>query len=110
MSWSKIGVIALGAALLAAQSGTIHRPPTPPKSVRIFVFDCGGMHQGQKQPDLAVPCYLVAHPKGTLLWDAGLIPDKDIKAPPADPAWIVPAHTFAEQLASTATRPRTSHT
>ena len=25
--------------------------------------------------DLSVPCFLVAHPKGTLLWDAGVVPD-----------------------------------
>jgi glyoxylase-like metal-dependent hydrolase (beta-lactamase superfamily II) len=25
--------------------------------------------------DMSVPCYLVAHPKGTMIWDAGVIPD-----------------------------------
>jgi glyoxylase-like metal-dependent hydrolase (beta-lactamase superfamily II) len=28
-----------------------------------------------KNPDMVVPCYLIVHPKGTLMWDAGLIPD-----------------------------------
>ena len=30
--------------------------------------------------DMVVPCYLVAHPKGVLLWDAGVIPDTAFKA------------------------------
>jgi len=25
--------------------------------------------------DLSVPCFLIAHPKGTLIWDAGAVPD-----------------------------------
>jgi N-acyl homoserine lactone hydrolase len=29
--------------------------------------------------DFSDACYLVAHPRGTLLWDAGIIPDDDIK-------------------------------
>jgi glyoxylase-like metal-dependent hydrolase (beta-lactamase superfamily II) len=28
---------------------------------------------------MAVPCFMVAHPKGTLLWDAGVVPDTDWK-------------------------------
>ena len=28
---------------------------------------------------MVVPCYLVAHPKGVLLWDAGVIPDTAFK-------------------------------
>jgi glyoxylase-like metal-dependent hydrolase (beta-lactamase superfamily II) len=50
---------------------------------RLYVFDCGsidvadisvfspGVNQGQKRT-LASPCYLVVHPKGTLMWDTGL--------------------------------------
>jgi len=29
--------------------------------------------------DLSVACFLVAHPKGTLIWDTGAIPDADWK-------------------------------
>src|SRR5678816_4068201 len=29
--------------------------------------------------DFVDPCFLVAHPRGTLLWDVGIIPDDDIK-------------------------------
>ncbi|RJG11208.1 hypothetical protein [Massilia cavernae] len=52
------------------------------KALRLYVFDCGtvevtdisyfspGVDQGKKKT-LADSCYLVAHPKGTLMWDAG---------------------------------------
>jgi glyoxylase-like metal-dependent hydrolase (beta-lactamase superfamily II) len=62
----------------------------PPKTVRLYVFDCGliqGMDVGRfnfKKEELAetrmvVPCYLVAHPKGTLIWDVGAIQDTAFK-------------------------------
>ncbi len=64
--------------------------PKPPKSVRIYVFDCGtikGINPGMfhfKKEDLAevnfvVVSYLIVHPKGTLIWDTGTIPDASLK-------------------------------
>ena len=62
----------------------------PPKTMRLYVFDCGlipaidlGLFNFKKE-DLAetrmvVPCYLVVHPKGTLMWDVGAIPDSAFK-------------------------------
>lgn len=54
-----------------------------PPEVHLYVFDCG--HLGIPDPgrfslmphevarlELSVPCYLIEHPSGTLLWDAGL--------------------------------------
>ena len=55
-------------------------------SLRLYVFDCGtidvsdislfspGVDKGKKKT-LTDSCYLVAHPKGTLMWDAGLPDD-----------------------------------
>jgi N-acyl homoserine lactone hydrolase len=62
------------------------RKPTPPKSVRLYVLDCGritvanGDSMGFKPGELATanmvtPCFLIVHPKGTLMWDTGEIPD-----------------------------------
>ena len=59
---------------------------SPPRSLRLYVFDCGTLHIADvgrfrfKKEELAttemsVACFLVAHPKGTLIWDAGIIPD-----------------------------------
>jgi N-acyl homoserine lactone hydrolase len=61
-----------------------------PKSLRLYVFDCGRLEGGDisrfrlkreemATTDMSVACYLVAHPKGTLVWDAGAVPDGDIK-------------------------------
>jgi N-acyl homoserine lactone hydrolase len=72
-----------GASVLAQAQ---HRAPAP-ASVRLYVFDCGKLKisdtsvYGFAPSDLAatdmpVPCFLVAHPKGTLMWDTGVLPDK----------------------------------
>src|SRR5450830_528175 len=58
----------------------------PPLSVRLYVMDCGTLHiadmgrfQLKKEEvattDLSVACFLVVHPKGTLIWDTGAVPD-----------------------------------
>src|SRR4029453_7755386 len=63
-----------------------------PKSVRLYILDCGkitgvgeapfGFQPGQlANTEMFTPCYLIAHPRGTLIWDTGEIPDKDFKAP-----------------------------
>jgi glyoxylase-like metal-dependent hydrolase (beta-lactamase superfamily II) len=62
------------------------RKPAPPKSLRLYVLDCGrinvanGDSMGFKPGELATsnmvtPCFLIVHPKGTLMWDTGEIPD-----------------------------------
>lgn len=62
----------------------------PPKSVRLYVLDCGrlaiddparlGFKKEQlKTVDLSMGCYLIVHPKGTLFWDTGAVPDTYFK-------------------------------
>ena len=58
--------------------------------LRLYVMDCGtivamdpalyGLKAEEIHGDTAfvTPCYLVVHPKGTLAWDVGQVPDKDI--------------------------------
>jgi N-acyl homoserine lactone hydrolase len=64
----------------------------PVTSLRVYLFDCGvihgenpleyGLQKGQvTNADMVVPCYLVVHPKGTLMWDAGVIPDSAFHGP-----------------------------
>jgi N-acyl homoserine lactone hydrolase len=66
------------------------RHAQPPPSVRLYVLDCGTLHiadtgrfglkpEEVTTSDLSVPCFLVAHPKGTLIWDTGAVPDSDWK-------------------------------
>jgi glyoxylase-like metal-dependent hydrolase (beta-lactamase superfamily II) len=80
----------LGAgSLLAAQA-----PPkaTPPKTMRLYVFDCGMLNISAEgvaryhvtpaevgESRMPVPCFLVAHPRGTLMWDVGVIPDATVE-------------------------------
>src|SRR3984885_5427438 len=77
-------------AFLMAPAATQQSKPNPPNSARLYIFDCGLLTMsapatfgftkeevGEKQP-FAVPCYLVVHPKGTLMWDVGVIPDAQV--------------------------------
>ena len=111
-----------GAGRPAAQPRT---PPPAPKTVRLYVFDCGllnitseGVQRYHVTPAevgetrMSVPCFLVAHPKGTLLWDLGVIPDDDIGAggQPARAsvnatAAAVVSRTLRSQLAQIGYRP-----
>jgi glyoxylase-like metal-dependent hydrolase (beta-lactamase superfamily II) len=64
--------------------------PKPVKSVRLYVFNCGSIkglsmslfnmkETDVKDASVVVPCYLIVHPKGTLMWDVGVIPDSAFK-------------------------------
>src|ERR1700688_1065515 len=61
------------------------RKPTPPKSVRLYVLDCGkitvanGDSMGFKPGELATsnmvtPCFLIVHPRGPLCGTPGEFP------------------------------------
>jgi N-acyl homoserine lactone hydrolase len=79
--------LAAAAALVfsCAASSTFESAQAP-HPLRLYVFDCGTLHvadvgrfQLKKEEvsttDLSVACYLIVHPKGTLIWDTGAIPD-----------------------------------
>jgi N-acyl homoserine lactone hydrolase len=83
-------LLVVGAVLLTALPAIAQKRAEPPKSVRLYVFDCGmikgldpaAFHFKKEElagVDFVVPCYLVAHPKGTLMWDVGVIPDSAFK-------------------------------
>ena len=84
-------VVIAALSIVASTSAVAQRRPAPPKSVRLYVFDCGTLEGGDPArfslkreemavADMSVACYLIAHPKGTLVWDAGAVPDGDIKS------------------------------
>ena len=83
-------VAVLTLAVQAAGSRPISGSPSqgfrPPQSLRLYVFDCGILHNSDaaryrfKKEELAtlemsIACFLIAHPKGTLVWDTGAVPD-----------------------------------
>ena len=62
-----------------------------PKSLRLYVFDCGSLNIPDTSPYqlkkeelattyMSVSCFLVAHPRGTMIWDAGAVPDTAFKS------------------------------
>jgi glyoxylase-like metal-dependent hydrolase (beta-lactamase superfamily II) len=64
--------------------------PQPPQSLRLYVLDCGIItppnvdNYGLKANEVAdtrmvTPCFLIAHPRGSLMWDTGEIPDSAFK-------------------------------
>jgi N-acyl homoserine lactone hydrolase len=57
-----------------------------PSSLRLYVFDCGVLHNADMgrfnlknedvpTSDMSMACFLIAHPKGTMIWDTGAVPD-----------------------------------
>jgi glyoxylase-like metal-dependent hydrolase (beta-lactamase superfamily II) len=67
-----------------------HKPPPLPKTLRLYVFNCGSLDISDPErfrfkkeelatTNLSVGCYLIVHPKGTLIWDVGAVPDAALK-------------------------------
>ena len=65
-------------------------PREPPRSLRLYVLDCGIIkppnadNYGFKPNEVAdtrmvTPCFLIVHPRGSLMWDTGEIPDSAFK-------------------------------
>jgi len=86
--WTRGATAIVGVAALVS---TMSAAPAAPKNVRLYIFDCGvikglgvdlfGFKPGEVPVrDFFVPCYLVVHPKGAMMWDVGVIPDSAFKA------------------------------
>ena len=81
--------IAVVAAALAM--GTIlgaQARPSPPKALHLYIFDNGTIkgldpklfnftREEIKNPDFVTVSYLIVHPRGTLMFDSGEIPDSE---------------------------------
>ena len=103
--WQDVNVVRLGApallTLLIATGGNSTRAAQiapaaraqVPKTLRLYVFDCGQLNMTAEVPQryhvtaaevgdtrMSVPCFLIAHPKGTMMWDLGVIPDPIVEA------------------------------
>jgi N-acyl homoserine lactone hydrolase len=88
-----LGAIVLLVGPTGGHLGAQQAPPQPPKTVRLYVIDCGlinvnraGTERYKVTPEevgetrFSVPCFLVAHPKGTLMWELGILPDDTVEA------------------------------
>jgi glyoxylase-like metal-dependent hydrolase (beta-lactamase superfamily II) len=94
-------------AFVAASPATA--APAAPVSPRLYVFDCGKLDIPDTTPYqlkrnelatnmMSVPCFLVAHPKGTLMWDVGAVPDRMI---PAGGTGSLREHGFSDKKLET---------
>lgn len=77
---------ALSTALLFAAAAIVAAQPQTVKSLRLYVFDCGTIHttngdsyslkkEEMRSTEMSIPCFLIVHPKGAIMWDNGDIPD-----------------------------------
>jgi glyoxylase-like metal-dependent hydrolase (beta-lactamase superfamily II) len=102
--------LVLSAILPFAATGQTKKPAAP-KSLRLSILDCGditgvgeaefGFKQGQLADSrMVTPCYLVVHPRGTLMWDTGEIPDADFKGNPTKAGAFTITRPLLPQLAA----------
>jgi len=97
------GLFALLAGIFGVAGGSAQAPSVTkaqaPKAMRLYVFDCGRLNISPEgvaryhvtpaevgETRMPVPCFLIAHPKGTLMWDVGVIPDATVEAQAHDGA------------------------
>ena len=104
------GLLASGTASAAAAT-----------ELRLYIMDCGtiasmdpklfNLKASEIHGDASFvsPCYLVVHPKGTLIWDVGQVPDADIKVDGTEAAVqgiLKSKHRLAPQLAALGYQPK----
>ena len=107
---------AVASALLLA--GAANAAPASPKSVELYAIDCGtfpvpdadmfaddGAYKGMAKK-LVVPCYLIRHPKGDLVWDTGVPASKQpltdqlkqLGLAPADIEYLSVSHSHFDHI------------
>jgi glyoxylase-like metal-dependent hydrolase (beta-lactamase superfamily II) len=79
-----IRVAVLGLAVVASITAALAQAPAP---VRLYVFDGGILesdpgryqltHEDVGETRLSIACYLIAHPRGLLMWDTCAVPDAE---------------------------------
>ena len=110
---------ALVAAAVAASSADAQRARTLPTSPRIYVFENGTIsgldpalfnftREELKQVDFVNMAYLIVHPRGTLMFDAGAVPDSHFKGDgsPVVEGVVTATKPVLPQLAAAGYEPR----
>jgi N-acyl homoserine lactone hydrolase len=86
-----------------------------PRTLRLYVFDCGFLKSGNPAPllekgvkttDMSVTAYLIVHPRGTLLWETGVIADELVKPEGTVEARATVHKTLKGQLAEIGYKPQ----
>jgi N-acyl homoserine lactone hydrolase len=90
----RIAALAAAMAIQAAGTPVSTQTKSPVvQSLRLYVFDCGTLTPNQEGVEryhvtlqevgeirMPVPCFLIVHPRGTLMWDVGVIPDSIVES------------------------------
>jgi N-acyl homoserine lactone hydrolase len=110
-------VVTILLALTAPYAIAQYRP-APVKSLRLYIFDCGMLNLPDPERYnltrqelvtnlMSDACFLIVHPRGTLMWDAGVVPDGDFKPSAAANKSGAPINTVAPVTIgyATATKP-----
>ena len=113
VSIPKSVLLLLSACLAASLSPAAVKHAKAPKTLRLYIFDCGTIHtttvdayslkkEEVGSTEMAIPCILVAHPKGNLMWDNGDIPDRAFPSGggPATAGVVTQAKPLLPQLAA----------
>ena len=81
-------IMLAGIALSSLNYDAFGQAPAQTASPKLYIFDLGSLKSGNPKPlldrgvtvtDMSVVAYLVVHPRGTLQWDSGTIPDDLVK-------------------------------
>ena len=120
-------LVATIAPALAMPAGNDATRQSAASSLRLYVFDCGTLKADPARfrlkpeevatTDLSVPCFLIVHPRGELVWDPGAVPDEDwtptgapvthhLKLPDGSERDLTLRRTLASQLAEVGYAPR----
>jgi len=108
------GMLAGMAWCTLAPYADAQKPAPKVSSVRMYVFDCGRLKSGNPAPlvergitttDMSVAAYLIVHPRGTLMWDTGVIPDELIQPGGTTEARATVQKTLRGQLAEIGYKP-----
>jgi N-acyl homoserine lactone hydrolase len=120
-AWRALRMPAFAAVGACVASAAWSAGVTPAKQLRLYVLDCGTISamdpalfglkptEVNREVTFVTPCYLIVHPKGTLMWDVGQVPDQDI---PDDGTEVVQQdilkakRRLAPQLAAIGYRPQ----
>jgi N-acyl homoserine lactone hydrolase len=107
-----LAVAILAVSALFSMAPAHAEAPTP--GVKLYIFDLGWLKardpkvltdRGVTVTDMSVVAYLIVHPRGTLLWDAGTIPDALVKPEGTVVARATVNKTLSGQLAAIGYKP-----
>jgi N-acyl homoserine lactone hydrolase len=112
--WMSVAVVVAILAAGALFGATATRAEAPTPGVKLYIFDLGWLKardpkvltdRGVTVTDMSVVAYLIVHPRGTLLWDSGTIPDALVKPEGTVVARATVNKTLAGQLAAIGYKP-----